>query len=106
MGSTKERLLLLTQRKEVTETFRCTRELDKKIEKRAKQMGENKSQFLSDCVEMGLKRKTRYDKGKCRSMVEMQEALNQIIMTLTPEQENVKEQLLELGERAIKLWDF
>ncbi len=49
---------------------------------------------------------TRYDKGKGRSLVEMQEAMNQIIRTLTPGQENVKGQLLELGERMIKLWDF
>lgn len=106
MGSMKRRIPSKSCRKEVTVTFRCTKELDKKIEAKAKDMGENKSQFLSDCIEIGLKRKSRYDKGKGRSLVEIQEAMNQMIRTLTPEQENVKEQILELGERTIKLWDF
>ena len=106
MRSKKGRMMLRSNRKEVTITFRCTKELDKKIEAKAKHMGENKSQFLSDCVETGLKRKTRYDKGKGRSLVEMQETMNQIIRTLTPEQEKAKEQLLELEERMMKLWDF
>ena len=106
MGRTKGRIMFKSNRKDVTVTFRCTKELDKKIEEKAKHMGENRSQFLSDCVEIGLKRKTRYDKGKGRSLVEMQEAMNQIIRTLTPEQEKMKEQILELEERTMRLWDF
>ncbi len=106
MESTNRKLIMRSNRKNVTETFRCTKELDQKIEAKAKRMGENKSQFLSDCVELGLKRKTRYDKGKGRSLVETQEAMNQIIRALTPEQENVKEQILKLTERMMKLWDF
>lgn len=106
MGSINRKLKIRFNRKSVTETFRCTKELDQKIEAKAKHLGENKSQFISECVEEGLKRKTRYDKGNGRTMVEAQEAMNQIIRTLTPEQENVKEQLLELGERMIRLWDF
>lgn len=106
MRKTKGRMMLKSSRKDVTITFRCTKEMDKKIEEKAKHMGENKSQFLSDCVEKGLKRQTRYDKGKGRSLVEMQEAMNQIIRAFTPEQEKVKEQILGLEERMMKLWDF
>lgn len=106
MESKNIKLLMNPNRKNVTETFRCTKELDQKIEAKAKQFKQNKSQFLSDCVELGLKRRTKYDKGKGRALVEMQEAMNQTIRTLTPGQENVKGQLLELGERMIKLWDF
>ena len=106
MGRTKGKMMFKSNRKDVTITFRCTKEMDKKIEVKAERMGENKSQFLSDCIERGLKRKTRYDKGKGRALVEMQEATNQIIRTLTPEQEKVKEQILELEERMMKLWDF
>lgn len=106
MGRTKGRMMFKANRKEVTVTFRCTKELDKKIEEKTKRMGENRSQFLSDCVEIGLKRRTRYDKGKGRSLVEMQEAMNQMIRTLTPEQEDEKAQILELEERMMKLWDF
>ena len=36
----------------------------------------------------------------------MQEAMNQMIRTLTPEQEDEKAQILELEERMMKLWDF
>lgn len=106
MGNINRKLKMKFNRKNVTETFRCTKELDQKIEAKAKYLGENKSQFLSECVEEGLKRKTKYDKGKGRTLVEIQEAMNQIIRILTPEQENVKEQLLELGEGMIRLWDF
>ena len=80
--------------------------MNEKIEEKAKHMGENKSQFLADCVERGLKRQARYDKGKGRSLVEMQEAINQIKRAPIPEQEKVKEQILELEERMMKLWDF
>lgn len=106
MGSTKGRVMFKSERKEVTITFRCTKEMDKRIEAKAELMGENKSKFLSDCVERGLERKRRYDKGKGRSLVEMQEAMNHVIRTFTPEQEKMKEQILELGERMMKLWDF
>ena len=106
MRRTKGKMMLKSNRKEVTITFRCTKEMDKKIEAKAERMGENKSQFLADCVETGLKRQTRYDKGKGRSLVEIQEAMNQIIRTLTPEQKKMKEQILQLEERMIKLWDF
>lgn len=105
MGSTKK-ITLKSARKKVTVTFRCTKELNEKIEIKAKSIGENKSQFLSDCVEKGLKRKTRYDKGKGRSLVELQEAMNQMIRAFTSEQEGEKAQILELEERMIKLWDF
>ena len=50
MGRTKGRMMFKANRKEVTVTFRCTKELDKKIEEKTKRMGENRSQFLSDCV--------------------------------------------------------
>lgn len=100
------RMMLEANRKTVMETFRCTAETDKKIEAKAKHMGESKSRFLSECVETGLKRKTKYDKGKVRSLVEQQEAINQMIIGLAPEQEELKNQLLELGERMIKLWEF
>lgn len=106
MWSLNGKLKLRPSRKSMIETFRCTKELDQKIEAKAKYLGENKSQFLSVCVEEGLKRKTRYDKGKGRTLVETQETINQIIRTLTPEQENVKEQLLKLGEGMVRLWDF
>lgn len=106
MRRTKGKMMLKSNRKEVTITFRCTKEMEKRIEAKAERMGENKSKFLSDCIETGLKRQTRYDKGKGRSLVEMQETMNQIIRTLTPEQEKVKGQILELEERMMKLWDF
>ena len=108
MGTIKRKgkMMLKSNRKGVTETFRCTKKLDKKIGEKAGQLGVNKSQFLSDCVETGLKRKSRYDKGKVRSLVEMQEAMNQMIRTFTPEQEELKEQALRLTERTMELWEF
>ena len=102
----KNRIMLKSDRKTVMETFRCTVDLDKKIEAKAKHMGESKSKFLSECVETGLKRKTKYDKGKVRILVEQQEIMNQLVRGLTPEQEGLKKLLLEYGERMMELWEF
>ena len=93
-------------KKNVNVSFRCTIEQDRRIEEKARSMGEKKSEFISDCVEAGLKGTTRYDKGKAKSLVEMQETMNQMIMNLGDGQQEIKKQILEYGERMIKLWEF
>lgn len=93
-------------KKTVNVSFRCTIEQDSRIEEKARSMGEKKSEFISDCVEAGLKGTTRYDKGKAKSLVEMQETMNQMIMNLGDGQQEIKKQILEYGERMIKLWEF
>ncbi|MDE7019372.1 MAG: hypothetical protein K2P23_00480, partial [Lachnospiraceae bacterium] len=64
------------------------------------------SKFLSECVEEGLKRKSRYDKGKVRSLVEMQETMNHMVTDLDGEENELKQQILGLIERGIELWQF
>lgn len=104
MGS--KRMKLDLDRKTVMESFRCTVEMDKKIEAKARHMGESKSRFLLECAETGLKRKARYDKEKTRTLVEQQETMNQMIRGLAPGQEGLRKQLLEYGERMMELWEF
>lgn len=102
----RRRKTMVADKKTVNISFRCTVEQDRRIEAKAKGMGEKKSEFISDCIEEGLKRKTRYDKGKVRSLVEMQEAINQMIMRLGDEQKEIREQILEYEERTMRLWEF
>ena len=102
----KKRKMPIGNKKTVNVSFRCTAEQDRQIEAIAKSMGEKKSEFILDCVEAGLKRKTRYDKGKVRALVEMQETMNQMIMSLGDGQKEIREQILEYGERTMKLWEY
>lgn len=101
-----KRKLATGDKKTVNVSFRCTIEQDRRIEIKARSMGEKRSEFISDCIEAGLKRKTRYDKGKVRALVEMQETMNQMIMSLGDGQKEIREQILEYGERTMKLWEF
>lgn len=98
--------LLKRGRKTVMVSFRCTEDLKNRIGAKAGQMKIGESKFLSDCVEEGLKRKSRYDKGKVRSLVEMQEAINHMVTDFDGEQDELKEQILGLMERGIELWQF
>lgn len=98
--------MLKTGRKTETVSFRCTEDLKNKIETKARQMKIGESKFLSECVEEGLKRKSRYDKGKVRSLVEMQETMNHMATGFDGEQDELKEQILGLMERSIELWQF
>ena len=102
----KKRKIPIGNKKTVNVSFRCTAEQDRQIEAKAKGMGEKKSEFILDCVEVGLKRKTRYDKGKIRSLVEMQEAMNRMIMSLEDEPKEIKKQILEYEKRMGELWEF
>lgn len=98
--------LLKTGRKTETVSFRCTEDLKNKIESKARKMQIGESKFLSECVEEGLKRKSRYDKGKVRSLVEMQETMNHMVTDLDGEENELKQQILGLIERGIELWQF
>ena len=102
----KKRKMPIGNKKTVNVSFRCTAEQDRQIEAKAKSMGEKKSEFILDCVEAGLKRKTRYDKGKVKSLVETQEAMNQMIMSLEDGPKEIREQILEYEERMSNLWEF
>lgn len=96
----------VTDKKAISVSFRCTVGLNRQIEAKAKHMEEKKSKFISDCIEAGLKRKTRYDKGKARALVEMQEDLNHMIRNIGNEQQGLKEEILKYEERTMKLWEF
>lgn len=100
------RKLLKKGRKTETITFRCTEDLKSKIETKARQMKIGESKFLSDCVEERLKRKSRYDKGKVRTLVEIQETMNHMMADFDEGQDEQKEQILGLMERGIELWQF
>ena len=50
-----KRKLATGDKKTVNVSFRCTIEQDRRIETKARSMGETKSEFLSDCIEAGLK---------------------------------------------------
>lgn len=106
MNKSTGKKILKTGRKTVMVTFRCTEELKNKIETKAGQMKIRESKFLSECVEVGLKRQSRYDKGKVRSLVEMQEAMNRMVTGYDGEQDEIKEQILKLMERGIELWQI
>lgn len=87
-------------------SFRCKKDLKKKIENKAEHMGVRESKFISDCIEAGVKRRSRYDKGKVNTLVKMQEDMNHIVMEFDGEQGDLKEQVLEFMERTMKLWEF
>ena len=81
-------------------------EMKKGIEDIINKEGYGSSDNRFTNIEAGLKRKTRYDKGKVRALVEMQETMNQMIMSLGDGQKEIREQILEYGERTMKLWEY
>lgn len=98
--------MLRTDGISVMVSFRCKKDLKKKIETKARHMGIGESRFISDCLEMGVKRRSKYDKGKVKSLVEMQEAMNHMVTELGAGQGEQKRQVLELMERSANLWEF
>jgi len=93
-------------RKSDAMTIRCTPEMKNKIEIKSALKKQSVSEYVMEQIETGMKRNTKGDKGKARVLVELQEDMNRIIQNLTPEQENIKKQLIQFSERMIGLWGF
>lgn len=84
--------------------FRCTSVMKNKIERKSEQLygKKNISKFVSECIEMNLKKKTKSDKKHARALVELQEALNHIIIDTANEE--IKENLITFSKGAMDLW--
>ena len=87
-------------------SFRCKKDLKKKIENKAEHMRIGESKFITNCIEEGVKRRSRYDKGKVNTLVKMQEDMNRMVIEFDGEQDELKEQILEFMERSTKLWEL
>lgn len=86
-------------------TIRCTPELKKRIESKAKQFGQRPSEFVRDQAETGLQRKTKWDRKKVAALVENQENLNRMFESLNSDQNDLKEKLIEYSEGELALWE-
>ena len=86
-------------------TIRCTPELKKRIESKAKQFGQRPSEFVRDQAEAGLQRKTKWDRKKVAALVENQENLNRMFESLNSNQNDLKEKLIEYSEGELALWE-
>lgn len=93
-------------RKTAKISIRCREEEKKKIEKKAAHMGISESKLMEEAIEAVLKRRSRYDKGKVRSLVEMQEAMNHMVRDIGDGQDEYRAMLMELMERSMGLWEF
>lgn len=87
-------------------SIRCTKETKNKLEEKAERMGISSSRLLDDSIEAILKRRSRGDKGKARTLVETQETMNHMIRNLGNDQTGYKEQLMGLMEGMAGLWQF
>ncbi len=86
-------------------SIRCTPKMEERVKNKAGQTGLSVNAFVLNCIEPGLARKTKFDKYRARELVEAQEAMNQLILSLGPEQETVKRQLINYTEGAMGIWD-
>ena len=93
-------------RKTAMISVRCREDEKRKIEQKADRMGISESKLIEEAIEVVLKRKTRSDKNKVKTLVEMQETMNQMVRDLGDEQDEYRMQLLGLMERTINLWEF
>lgn len=86
-------------------TMRCTPELKKRIKSKAKQFGQRESEFVRDQAEAGLQRKTKWDRKRVAALVENQEKLNRVFESLSSDQNDLKEKLIEYSEGELALWE-
>ena len=98
--------LLKMERKTAKISIRCTEETKRKIAAKAERMETSESRLLEEAVDVILRRRSRYDKGKARTLVETQEAMNHMVRELGNDQSGSREQLLDLMERMAGLWQF
>lgn len=95
-----------TEKKSANFSIRCTPKMEIRMKNKAKQLGMSTSEFVNNCIEASLARKTKYDRYHIAALVQAQEALNCIIMDLGPGQENIKKTLVDFsGEEFMKLWE-
>lgn len=86
--------------------IRCTPKMEIRMKNKAKQLGMSTSEFVNNCIEAGLARRTKYDRYHVVALVQAQEALNHIIMELGSGQENIKKTLVDFSrEEFMKLWE-
>ncbi len=91
-------------KKSVTLSIRCTPDMERKVKERAKRNEISTTEWICDCIEIQLKRKSVHEKQKVKQMVEIQEKMNQIISGLTSDQQELKKQLIQLEREAMSLW--
>lgn len=87
-------------------SFRCTMELKNKIKAKAEKFDVSDSVYIVECIEANLKRNTKGNKHKAKVLVEMQEAMNQFLLHINPEDQEIKDQIINIMKGAIDLWDF
>lgn len=92
-------------RKSCIISIRCTPRMEERVKNKAAQMGLSANAFVINCMEAGLARKTKFDKYRARELVEAQEAMNQLILSLGPGQEDIRRQLINHMEGAMGIWD-
>jgi len=86
-------------------SIRCTPEIEERVKNKVGQTGLSVNAFVLNCIEARLARKTKFDKYRARELVEAQEAMNRLILSLGPGQEAVKKQLINYTEGAMGIWD-
>lgn len=101
-----KKTLSANNRKTETLSIRCLPETKKKMQNKADKFGVSVSDFVLNCVETNLKRNAKCSKDKARILVESQEAMNQLILSLGPEQQEIKKRLIDLSKGEMGLWDF
>lgn len=104
MGLTDKKIT--DQRKTEIISLRCTAVTAKKLKEKSKKLGISVSEFIMDEIEPAIKRKTKRDKNHAKALVETQEAMNQLIYNLSPEQNEIRKQLLDFSERMMNLWQY
>lgn len=87
-------------------SFKCTMELKRKIKDKADKFGVSDSTYIIECIEENLKRNTRGNKHKVKTLVEMQEAMNQFLISIDSENQEIKNRIIEISKGAMDLWDF
>ncbi len=86
-------------------SLRCTPDMYEKIKKKAKKRKLSTSDYVIECVDTGLKKRRRGSKEKLRVLVENQEELNKIIKDLGPEQQGLRDSLIDCTREMMKLWE-
>lgn len=87
-------------------SFRCASELKRKIKAKADKFGVSDSVYIIECIEENLKRNTKRNKDKVRTLVEMQEAMNQFLLNTDFEDQEAKDKLINIMKGAMDLWGF
>lgn len=87
-------------------SFKCTKELKRKIKAKADKFGVTDSVYILDCIETNLRRSAKGNKHKVKVLVELQEAVNQLLLDIDPENQEIKDQLINIMKGAMDLWDF